>query len=217
MRASVLVCLVVGSLLGAAARPLHGHLDEGGTAERVARLIQQLGDDSFAKREAASKELEAIGDPALEALRKAVAAAEDAEIRQRAARVIRAIAERATKKELEKLQGTWSLVSYETDGKRIKGEDKTHLIIFKEERWSTHVGGQLAQAGTVERVEVKDKFNAIDLLITQGSSVGVTALSIYALDGDSLKYLNFGGPLPAEFVTKPGDGRHFLTFRRVKR
>ena len=31
---------------------------------RITRLIQQLGDDAFAKREAASKELKAIGAPA---------------------------------------------------------------------------------------------------------------------------------------------------------
>src|SRR5262245_1350902 len=40
-------------------------------ADRVARLVKQLGHNEFAKREAASKELDAIGEPALGALRKA--------------------------------------------------------------------------------------------------------------------------------------------------
>lgn len=217
MRTSVVVCLALGCVLGSEMLPLRANIDDAALGDRVPRLIQQLGDDSFVAREAASKELEAIGDAALEALRKAASAAKDPEIRQRAAGVIQAIAESATRKELEKLQGTWSLVSYETDGKQIKGEDKTHLFIFKGEQWSTHVGGQIAQAGTVARVEKQEKFNAIDLVITEGSSIGVTALSIYAIDGDSLKYLNFGGPRPTEFATKPGDGYHFLTFRRTKR
>jgi RNA polymerase sigma factor (sigma-70 family) len=51
--------------------------------QRVAALIRQLGDDAFAKREAASKELEAIGVPALAALKKA-RASDDPEIRRRA-------------------------------------------------------------------------------------------------------------------------------------
>lgn len=37
----------------------------------VDRLIKQLASDSFAEREAASRKLEAIGEPALEALQKA--------------------------------------------------------------------------------------------------------------------------------------------------
>jgi hypothetical protein len=40
-------------------------------AERIDRLIRQLGSDSFAQREAAGKALEGIGTPALDALRKA--------------------------------------------------------------------------------------------------------------------------------------------------
>jgi hypothetical protein len=51
--------------------------------ERVAALIRQLGDDAFAKREAASKELLAIGVPALAALKKA-RASDDPEVRRRA-------------------------------------------------------------------------------------------------------------------------------------
>jgi uncharacterized protein (TIGR03067 family) len=196
--------------------PLRGNPDNGADAERVAKLIKQLGDAAFAKREAASKELEAIGEPALAALRKAAASDSDAEIRRRAEQVIQAIAGRVAKKELEKLQGTWSLVSYETDGKQIKGEDKSHTFAVKGEKWSIRVGGQVFQAGTVQRIEVKEKLNTIDLLITEGGNVGATAASIYAVEGDSLKYLNCGDPRATEFTTKPGDGRHYLTFRRAK-
>jgi hypothetical protein len=49
----------------------------------------------------------------------------DAEVARRARLVIEAIATLATRRELEKLQGSWSLASYETDGMRIKEEDKT--------------------------------------------------------------------------------------------
>jgi uncharacterized protein (TIGR03067 family) len=184
-------------------------------ADRVARLVRQLGHDRYAAREAAGRDLETIGEPALEALWKA-ASDRDPEVSRRAGLVIQAIARHVTRRELEKLDGTWGLVSYETDGVRVGGEDKTHVFTFRDGRWSLRVGGQVAQAGTVERIEVAGKVHAIDLLITEGGNAGVTAVSIYAIDGNSLKYLNCGAPRATEFVTRPGDGRVFLTFRRAK-
>jgi len=190
-----------------------GDPDKGQAAEWIAGLIKQLGDPKFAKREAAGRELTDIGEPALVPLRKA-AAATDPEIQARVERVIAAISRRVTTRELEKLQGTWSLVSYDSSGNRLKGEDKGHLFVFKGDEWVLQINGLVFQGGTVQRIEVKEKVNAIDLLITQGATAGVTAVSIYAIDGDALKYVNSGEPRATEFVTKPGDGRHYLTFRR---
>ncbi len=61
------------------------------TLQRVAELINQLGDAAFARREAASKGLEAVGEQALPALRTAAADNPDLEIRRRARQAIRAI------------------------------------------------------------------------------------------------------------------------------
>jgi WD40 repeat protein len=61
---------------------------------KIAGLIKQLGDDSFDKREAASKTLESIGKPAVRALRKAAGASTDLEIRWRAACILVALAAR---------------------------------------------------------------------------------------------------------------------------
>jgi hypothetical protein len=51
--------------------PVWGASDQKTEADRVARLIAQLGHSAYARREAASDELERIGKPALDALRKA--------------------------------------------------------------------------------------------------------------------------------------------------
>lgn len=119
--------------------------------------------------------------------------------------------------ELEKLQGTWTLVSYEMDGQQIKGEDKDHTFTFQGDKWIGKDGGQLVQAGTIKRIEVKDKFNTMDLLITEGVNAGATALAIYVIEGDTLKYIaTTGGPRPTEFATKEADDRHYLTRRRAK-
>jgi hypothetical protein len=57
----------------------------------IARLVKQLGNDGFARREEASKRLEAIGEPARAALKRAAASSADAEIRHRASRLIQAL------------------------------------------------------------------------------------------------------------------------------
>ena len=186
--------------------------------ERIDALVHQLGDVEFQMRQAASQELVNIGEPALPALRKATSDA-DPEIRWRAAEAVRAVRERiraaTTKKALAELQGTWHLVSYQIDGKQVRGEDKNYRFTVRGDKWSSHDGGQLLQAGTIARIEVQEKFNAIDLPITAGGNIGVTATSIYAIDGDTLKYLNCGEPRATEFAMRPGDGRNYLIYRRA--
>jgi len=214
MQTRIFVLLILGGTSSVGSATVLGNPDKDVTTDRVAGLIKQLGNAKFAKREAAGKDLVAIGEPALGALRQAAAAA-DPEVQARAERIIAAICKRVTTRELEKLHGTWSLVSYDFNGARLKGEDKAHQFVFKGDEWALQINGALFQGGTVQRIEVKKKLNAIDLLITQGAAVGVTAVSIYAIEGDSLNYLNCSEPRATEFATKPGDGRHYLTFRRV--
>lgn len=67
-------------------------------AEQAAAVIEGLSSEKFVKREAASRELEAIGEPALRVLRKA-ASSDHLEVRRRAERIIQAIADRAAKKD----------------------------------------------------------------------------------------------------------------------
>src|SRR5207245_2523442 len=62
--------------------------------ERVGRLVRDLGSEDFGKREQAARALEAEGQAALEALLRAAALSEDAEVRHRAARVVRALERR---------------------------------------------------------------------------------------------------------------------------
>src|SRR5262249_41288443 len=88
MKVWVLATLGLSMLLLGAAPP------ETVSAARITALIEQLGDDSFDKREAASKALADIGVPAVRFLWKAAAASKDPEIRWRAERVLDTIAAR---------------------------------------------------------------------------------------------------------------------------
>jgi hypothetical protein len=60
---------------------------------RINKLVEQLGSAEFREREKAVQELDAVGEPALEALRKA-AASDDAEVKARAAGLVKTIERR---------------------------------------------------------------------------------------------------------------------------
>lgn len=73
-------------------------------AERIARLIAELGDDEQATRDNAEEHLKKLGEPALDALLKAVKH-QDLEIRRRAARLLLPVCEAKAKRLVEDLGG----------------------------------------------------------------------------------------------------------------
>src|SRR5262245_7870600 len=73
--------LLAGGAVSLTAVP--GRADDKNNADEIDKLVKQLGGARFADREKANKALEAIGVPALEALRKA-AESDDPELRRRA-------------------------------------------------------------------------------------------------------------------------------------
>ncbi len=80
-RGSWLVLLSTAAALGG----------EPGREARIAGLVQQLGADTFSRREAAGRALQGIGEPALPVLRGVVDTSKDLEVRRRARQLIRAI------------------------------------------------------------------------------------------------------------------------------
>ncbi len=92
-------------------------------AAEIERLVRQLGSDDRAQRQEAGKRLEAIGEPALEALRQAAAARDaDADVRLRACLVLRAITT-SSYAEVLTIQGQpgyWlNRVAFTSDGKQV--------------------------------------------------------------------------------------------------
>ncbi|HEX4588599.1 MAG TPA: WD40 repeat domain-containing protein [Gemmataceae bacterium] len=86
----------------------------------VERLIEQLGSPAFAEREAASKGLDAIGEPALERLQRAATDGKDPEIRRRAQALVQAIEKRvyAEVRRWQAHTGFVKAVAISPDGKR---------------------------------------------------------------------------------------------------
>src|SRR3954453_11493133 len=100
----------------------------GPSAAEVARLIEQLGDDDFDTREIATARLKLAGEPALDALHKALKS-DDLEVRRRARRIVAAVEGRLYVEQL-RLTGHsgWVVrVCVSADGKRLltSGQDKT--------------------------------------------------------------------------------------------
>jgi hypothetical protein len=76
--------------------PQSAAVDEDKTrAEEIKKLIEQLGSSGFQERQAASSKLEEIGQPALDALRKAAVDNKDSEVRSRAEQAVHRILEKA--------------------------------------------------------------------------------------------------------------------------
>jgi WD40 repeat protein len=99
--------------------------------ERIARLVKQLGDDKFARREKATKLLKQIGEPALDALDRA-RKSNDPEVRRRAEKIVAEI-EKKLYEDHVSLTGhegnVWN-VCISADGKRVltSSADKTLRI-----------------------------------------------------------------------------------------
>jgi hypothetical protein len=87
MRLICLALLVAVGMVAVALAPLNVPAAEPPVVERVATLIEQLGSEQFQERERATQALDAIGGPALPALRQA-AKSKDLEVSRRAKRLI---------------------------------------------------------------------------------------------------------------------------------
>ena len=112
--------------------------EPGGSGE-IQGFVKQLGSDEFNEREAATKRLKVVGEPALDALHKALTS-DDLEVRRRARRIVAAIEDRLYP-ELRltgHTGGVWS-VCVSADGKRLltSSADRTLRL------WDAHTGKQL--------------------------------------------------------------------------
>jgi uncharacterized protein (TIGR03067 family) len=181
----------------------------GAAAARVAHLSRQLGADRFADREAASKELTAIGEPALGALRQAAARGGDAEVRRRAERIVRAAVRRAARAEMRRLEGSWVAVSEEDNGR--SRPCRTRVVLGGGRSVAVSEAGAGAFRCTWEALDATVRPKQVDL-VTPGGQV---FRAIYELEGDTLRYCGSYAGRPSSFSTRAGDGRYMATLKRA--
>jgi uncharacterized protein (TIGR03067 family) len=122
----------------------------------------------------------------------------------------------AVKKELNKLQGTWQMVSHEVDGKpdtALKGA----MRFVEGDKFTIKKDDKVMRAATM-KLDPTKKPKWIDITFTDGPEKGKTRLGIYALEGDTQKicYGDLDKERPTEFVSKPGTGHRLVVFKKVK-
>lgn len=123
------------------------------------------------------------------------------------------VREDAIKAELQKFQGTWQLVSVETEGK-APTEDiiKTIRVVIVGNKHTVHVGDQVAAKEIPFALDPTKKPKEVTDKLPDGMEIK----GIYELDGDTLKscVAPAGKDRPTEFKGKGGNT--LRVFKKVK-
>lgn len=123
----------------------------------------------------------------------------------------------AAKKEMQLLEGEWSMISGEADGFPLPPnlvQDAKRVV--KDGVTTVHIGGQLFMKARFT-VDPSRKPRTIDYVMLDGPTKGKKQLGIYELDGDRVKFC-FSSPgkeRPAEF--KGGSGIALSVWQRAKK
>src|SRR5262249_38813497 len=131
----------------------------------------------------------------------------------------------ADKKDKEKLQGTWYVVSAESGGEENPDIKKQkHFLAIKGDEFSIRRGDEVMVKGTF-KVDSSKKPKIINMKVKEGSKVNdddeaETARGIYKLEGDELTWCvnePGSGNRPKEFATKEGTKIMLFKLKREKK
>jgi len=121
----------------------------------------------------------------------------------------------AVKQELAKLQGTWQLVSAETDGQKAPEErvQQTRVVIAGSKH-TVYFGADAVAKDVPFTLDPTKSPKATDDTLSDGQVVR----GIYKLDGDILTscVAQAGKDRPTEFTAQAGSGQMLRVFRRAK-
>jgi uncharacterized protein (TIGR03067 family) len=133
-------------------------------------------------------------------------------------------AEGESKKDMEKLQGTWKAVSSETDGTKLEDDIlKGYTLTVSKDEFTAAIfmdlgGGKVSQSVSKSTVslDATKKPKAIDYEYNAGGKK-VTSLGIYALEADTLKICTSrpGKERPTRFESKAGSGWSLTVYKRA--
>jgi hypothetical protein len=158
-------------------------------ADRLERLVRQLGHRSFAQREAASRELESLDALAGDALRRAADKDPDPEVRDRAGRLLHSMRSRQKNRFLASVTGSWK----DRDGAWMK---------IATDRWTSGTPTFGPVAGVIWVNEINGAIARVELAVQEGPTQGRTVKAILRRDGDKLSYCGtFDDRYPIEFKT----------------
>ena len=119
---------------------------------------------------------------------------------------------------LKALQGTWTVVSLERNGKaaapeRIEGRE----LVFEGRTFIDQQGDKILGEGSIT-LDPSKKPGTMDARFTEGPVKGQSSLAIYELNGDTLRTCSAapGKERPTEFLTRPDSGAMMFVYQRAK-
>jgi uncharacterized protein (TIGR03067 family) len=119
----------------------------------------------------------------------------------------------------DRLQGSWTCVSMERNGKAIPPESyKDGVLVMDGDTFTYTQGKQLVSLG-MRVLHPESSPKGFDDHHSAGRFKGKTYLGIYELQGDLFKTCNgsLGQERPRAFATTPGSGLLLIVYKRVKR
>jgi len=121
----------------------------------------------------------------------------------------------AAKKDLEKFQGTWQLISAETDGKKAP-EDRVKKIrvVIQGAKHNVFFGEENVAKDIPFTIDPTKNPKTVTDHLPDGKEIQ----GIYDLEGDTLKscVAPIGKDRPTEFASKPGTGHTLRLFKKAK-
>jgi uncharacterized protein (TIGR03067 family) len=126
----------------------------------------------------------------------------------------------ATKNDLKRMEGTWTVVAHETDGKKLTAEENKKVdvkLIVKDGTYTIYFDGKKALTGKM-KLDADKKPKQIDAVAEEGPYKGKAMLGIYELKGDDMRvcFAQPGKDRPTAFRTEKGSGLMLLGYRRVE-
>jgi uncharacterized protein (TIGR03067 family) len=122
------------------------------------------------------------------------------------------------KKDEEKIQGTWTVVSMEEGGRKSPDEDvKKTTLVFKDNGLTVYDRGKGEKAKF--KLDQAKKPKTIDALPEEKAPGVEQILGIYELKDDELKicFGKDGAERPTEFATKAGSRNTLIVLKREKK
>ena len=116
----------------------------------------------------------------------------------------------------EVLQGTWTCVRMESNGRPLPAERyRDGRLVMEGETFTVLQGGQVVVQG-IRKLDPTTTPKSVDDTHTSGPFKGRTYRGIYRLEDDTFTTCNgsAGQARPTEFATKPSSGLLLVVYRR---
>jgi uncharacterized protein (TIGR03067 family) len=124
----------------------------------------------------------------------------------------------AVKKEQQRFEGAWVLVTVERNGEKVPDEEIKGFKVVVAGDKRTLMAGSEVRGRSVFKVDPTKKPKTIDITVIEGPLKDQTLKGIYELSDDTHKICLAleGRDRPAGFVTNPGSGQLLQVFKREK-